>query len=272
MVFTLLKVSLPGSIANLESLVSEVIAAVAPWWVLIVAVLVVKLLVGSPKRRRSEKRALQKRTPTRRPMGARRNALQHLPREKSARERARELKGEEGELAVQSALMQNLPYEDYQTVNNVLIPNGKGGLTQIDHVVVSSFGIFVVETKNWAGWVFGAGKDKNWTVTFRDGGKSQFRNPVRQNHRHIEALSELLKLPQTDFCNLVCFVGSAKLKSGPVSEVLHGDPAEHISSFGYPKFAAEKVREILWKLLLSTQSGNPSAVAAHRKQVERSAA
>ena len=167
MLFTLLNVSLPGSIANLESLVSQVIAAVSPYWVLIVAVLVVKLLVGSPKRRRREKLALQKRTPTPRPMGARRNALPQLPREKSARERAQELKGEEGELAVQSALIQNLPYEDYQTVNNVLIPNGKGGLTQIDHVVVSSFGIFVVETKNWAGWVFGTGKDKNWTVTFR---------------------------------------------------------------------------------------------------------
>ena len=96
MLFTLLNVSLPGSIANLESLVSEVIAAVSPYWVLIVAVLVVKLLVGSPKRRRREKLALQKRTPTPRPMGARRNALPQLPREKSARERAQELKGEEG--------------------------------------------------------------------------------------------------------------------------------------------------------------------------------
>ena len=271
MVFTLLNVSLPGSIANLESLVSQVIAAVSPYWGLIVAVLVVKLLVGSPKRRRREKRALQKRMPTRRPMGARRNALPQLPREKSARERARELKGEEGELAVQSALIQNLPYEDYQTVNNVLISNGKGGLTQIDHVVVSSFGLFVVETKNYAGWIHCRGRDSEWKITF-PGRKEMRQNPVRQNDSHIQALSYLLLLSKEHFHNVVCFVGSAELKGEQLSEVLRGDPVQHIRSFSCPKFGAEKVREILWKLLLSTQSGNPSAVAAHRRQAERSAA
>ena len=261
----LLKIAPQESVLNPENLLTHIVSAVASHWQVIVGV-VAMLLVSLSKPSRKTQRAPQQRPS--RPRRPRRNALPRRETAKTANELAREVKGAEGELKVTSALIQKLPYGDYQTVNDILIPNGKGGLTQIDHVVVSSFGIFVVETKNWAGWVFGGRKDKQWKVTYRGGGEIQHHNPISQNLGHIEALSHLLELPQADFCNVVCFVGTAQFKTGPLPEVLQGDPSGHIHSFRDPKFAGEKVREILWKLLLSTQSGNPQAVAAHRMQVQ----
>ena len=266
MPFILLKIAPQESLLNLEKILPPLVSAVTSHWEVIVAVLAVMLMVSSSKRRRRAKRALPKRAL--RPIHPRRKAWPQRQTEKTASELAREAKGAEGEMMVTSALIQKLPYADYQTVNDVLIPNGKGGLTQIDHVVVSSFGIFVIETKNWAGWVFGGRKDKHWKVTYRDGGKVQHHNPISQNLGHIEALSLLLEIPQVDFCNVVCSVGTAQFKTGPMPEVLRGDPVRHIHSFRNPKFAGEKVREILWKLLLSTKSGDPRAVAAHRMQVQ----
>lgn len=37
------------------------------------------------------------------------------------------------------------------------------GMTQIDHIYISKFGIFVVETKNYKGWIYGKTHDKEWT-------------------------------------------------------------------------------------------------------------
>ena len=48
-----------------------------------------------------------------------------------------------------------LPPEDYKTVNDVMLPTVDGATTQVDHVVVSRYGIFVIETKDYGGWIFG---------------------------------------------------------------------------------------------------------------------
>ena len=56
--------------------------------------------------------------------------------------------------------------------------------TQIDHIVISQWGIFVIETKTYSGWVFGDAKSAQWTVShFRR--KDRFQNPLRQNYKHI---------------------------------------------------------------------------------------
>lgn len=57
-----------------------------------------------------------------------------------------------------SGILQSLP-DEYRKINGVIIPN-KNGTTQIDHIVVSRYGIFVIETKNYSGWIFGADNSK----------------------------------------------------------------------------------------------------------------
>ena len=71
-------------------------------------------------------------------------------------------KGVLGEGLVNFFAWLRLPKDTYHRVHNVTLPT-PDGTTQIDHVLVSRFGIFVVETKNMRGWIFGAEDQAQWT-------------------------------------------------------------------------------------------------------------
>ena len=77
--------------------------------------------------------------------------------------------------------------EEYRIFNDIYVPKQDGQLTQVDHVVVSKYGVFVIETKNYSGWIFGSEKQKNWTQTIYKK-KTRFYNPILQNNTHIKAL------------------------------------------------------------------------------------
>lgn len=97
-------------------------------------------------------------------------------------------------------------------MNDVLLRSSKGLTSQIDHLVLSEYGIFVIETKNYKGWIFGNEKAENWMqVIFKE--KHQFRNPVKQNWSHIYALKSVLSdFPCAKYFPIVVFSGSATLK------------------------------------------------------------
>ncbi|EIA1300435.1 NERD domain-containing protein, partial [Vibrio vulnificus] len=97
--------------------------------------------------------------------------------------KSRWFKGVFGEFLVNKLLSQ-LPDSDYTLVRNVTLPTDDG-TTQIDHIVVSRFGIFVVETKNMKGWIFGSKSQKQWTQkVYRH--SSKFQNPLHQNYKHVK--------------------------------------------------------------------------------------
>ena len=52
----------------------------------------------------------------------------------------------------------------YRRFHDVIIPS-KNGTTQIDHLLVSPYGLFIVETKNRKGWIFGSENQPKWTQT-----------------------------------------------------------------------------------------------------------
>ncbi len=114
------------------------------------------------------------------------------------------LVGRRGERIVSRKLFELNP-EKYTTLNNLLVVSqGSVGTTQIDHVVVSSFGIFVIETKNHAGWIFGNAYQRHWTqVIYRY--KKKFFNPLRQNYGHIRAIEQLVR-PHYSHIPIVGFV------------------------------------------------------------------
>lgn len=64
-----------------------------------------------------------------------------------------------------------LDKEIYHRINNVTLPKNNGMTTQIDHIIVSVFGIFVIETKNYKGWIFGNEKQEKWTQVIKGGKK-----------------------------------------------------------------------------------------------------
>ena len=133
-------------------------------------------------------------------------------------------KGKAGENAV-SQILRSLP-EEYLVIDNVIIPDqvtdpNKKYTTQIDHVVVSPFGIFVIETKNYSGWIFGNEKSKKWKQTFRTTEAQYLYNPIKQNWGHIYALAENLHLNSGVFKPIIVFSDDCELHISSTTPVVY---------------------------------------------------
>ena len=113
---------------------------------------------------------------------------------------------------------------------------------------VSVFGVFVVETKNMNGWIYGRAQNREWTQVFPGGQKYRFRNPLRQNYGHVKAVVDALTkmgLPRGVVKSVVVFVGEAELKSEMPENVTVGfDAARYIRSFQNRILTEGQVAEI----------------------------
>lgn len=120
-------------------------------------------------------------------------------------------KGVFGEFQVNLLIKLFLNKQTYHLIKNVTLPT-KDGTTQIDHIVVSKFGIFIVETKNMKGWIFGQPNQKNWTQKiFRH--SSKFQNPLHQNYKHIKTIEECLSINQESLFSVIIFIGDSTFKT-----------------------------------------------------------
>lgn len=122
---------------------------------------------------------------------------------------APKIKGWLGEAAV-AGVLSALPAHEYRVLHNVMLRT-KRGTSQIDHIVVSVYGIFVIETKNYKGWITGSEYGDQWTENIY-GKKYRFYNPLKQNYGHVKVLQQLLELPETSFIPIVVFSRRAELK------------------------------------------------------------
>lgn len=143
--------------------------------------------------------------------------------------KTRWFKGVIGEFIV-NLFLSFLPKEKYNIIKNVTLPT-EDGTTQIDHIIVSEFGIFVVETKNMKGWIYGTEKQKQWTQKiFKNSFK--FQNPLHQNYKHIKTLETILALPLDVFHSVIVFVGDSTFKNKMPDNVLYGrNCIKYICSF-----------------------------------------
>jgi hypothetical protein len=118
----------------------------------------------------------------------------------------------EGESIVRNIILADFKSPNYHLMNNITIAF-QDGTTQIDHILISTKGIFVIETKNYSGWIFADEKSRQWTrVHFRK--KNQFQNPLRQNYKHQKAVQGLLDfLPKEYIHSIVVFTGDAEFKT-----------------------------------------------------------
>lgn len=120
-----------------------------------------------------------------------------------------EWKGKYSEKLVYRKML-NLP-DEYTIFNNLLFENN-GYSTQIDHLVVSQYGVFVIETKGYKGWILGGEYSEKWTQNIY-GNKFEFYNPIKQNDGHVRFLRHLLKSSvDIPFIPIVVFNNDAVLK------------------------------------------------------------
>ena len=147
-------------------------------------------------------------------------------------------KGILGETVVNIATWLKLEKDVYHRLNNITLPLAKGGSTQIDHIIVSKYGVFVIETKNYKGWIYGNEKQKQWTQAFPNGSKFKFQNPLRQNYLHIKTLAELLELEMSYFHSMIAFIGECELKT-------RDELPAHVLKGGIITYIKSKQNEIL---------------------------
>ncbi len=156
-------------------------------------------------------------------------------------------KGKAGEQAVRDVLKKLNPTE-YQCLHDVLVRKSDGTTSQIDHVVVSLFGIFVIETKNYRGWIFGQESSQWWTQTIYRR-KEKFFNPIWQNKGHVKALCQVLGNTEDQYLPIVAFSNRADLKVNSRSEVIHiRNLINTIQRYRQPIMTSAQVSDMVSKL------------------------
>ena len=156
-------------------------------------------------------------------------------------------KGLFGEALVRLAARLWLPSDTYHAIHDVTLPT-PDGTTQIDHIFVSRFGIFVVETKNMKGWVFGNENQAQWTQTlFKQSFK--FQNPLRQNYKHVKALESMLNLPPGTIHSVVVFAGDSTFKTPMPANVTSGRGyIAYIKSFCEPVLSEYEIQRVVSRI------------------------
>lgn len=174
------------------------------------------------------------------------------------------VKGYLGELLVRYFAYLYLNEQTYRRLHNITLDT-PDGTTQIDHVFVSVYGIFVLETKNMNGWIFGSEKQPQWTQklykrTFK------FQNPLRQNYKHLKALETTLGVNAEHLHSVITFVGDSTFKTQMPANVTQGSKfIRYIKSFNQPVFTEADVNAMLQTL----QTGRRAPTrATHREHVQ----
>jgi hypothetical protein len=174
-----------------------------------------------------------------------------------------------GEALISKAIQANFSPPDFHLLNHITLQL-KDGTTQVDHILVSKFGVFVMETKDFKGWIFGNPKQATWTqVVF--GCKFRFQNPIFQNMRHVQAVEKLLDfLPSGAIKSVVVFVGKAKFKTDKpagvfsIAELIKylQDHAEEVMSLNRVQFCVGRLETT--RLAITGQTD-----LAHLQSLER---
>ncbi|NRA99250.1 MAG: NERD domain-containing protein [Rhodobacteraceae bacterium] len=129
--------------------------------------------------------------------------------------------GARGERKVHNTLTSVLDASEYRVLSDLILPIS-GGTTQLDHLVLSRYGIFVIETKNFSGWIFGDADQKRWTQVQKGGKKRRFQNPLHQNYAHVKAVEGILGIDRKYLHSFVVFTGSAEPKTPMPENVAWG--------------------------------------------------
>lgn len=129
-------------------------------------------------------------------------------------------KGDIGELAV-AYMLRDLDKEKYRIIHDIKLKNvgGSTSTTQIDHIVISTYGIFIIETKAYKGKIYGKENSQTWTQ-YLSNQKNNFMNPIFQNYAHIKAIESILEdsYPEMTYNSIIAFSGEANIDSIEVTK------------------------------------------------------
>ena len=102
------------------------------------------------------------------------------------------MRGKIGELKISLLLKSITKKYKGLVINDVIILDENNKSSQIDHVLFHTSGIYVIETKNYSGRIYGSEKQKEWTQVLAYGNrKNKLYNPLFQNYTHLVRLEKV---------------------------------------------------------------------------------
>lgn len=230
--------------------------------IVLVLVLLIFLLTGKKKKTYRTK-PTYRRTSLRRDVLYLRGGRLSWEEAKSAEE-----KGAEGEWFVATAELGRLPGDLFSVFNDILVP-APDGTSQIDHVVAADQGIFVIETKNYQGTIYGNEKSSEW-YQFLGSKQYPFHNPLHQNYGHVKALSQAIQLPETCFISIVVFPNQTKLNIEARDSVLHTyELADYIRNYTANSLLTEKQTALACERLKELADHDPVMKREHVDNVKK---
>lgn len=188
--------------------------------------------------------------------------------------------GEEFEEQVEKRLAK-LEKAGGKVIRNCYLRWNNASTTQIDDILIFRSGIYVIECKDYSGWIFGDGSHENWTQTLPcgyDGDyvKTSFYNPVKQNQTHIKCIRQKLQNDSSiPIHNIVVFgdsctfkamentCGAHVIKSGRLYETIYRIEQETGSVL------SEADIERIYTRLMKDVEENPDLEDEHIRNVER---
>jgi hypothetical protein len=124
----------------------------------------------------------------------------------------------------------------YHLIKNVTLPAGGGSSTRIDYIIVSRYGLFVIETKNMKGLISGGENQKVWMQqTYKS--RHKFQNPLHQNHERTKILQARLGLESDKVFSIVVFIGNTVFATRMPDNVTYGS--------GYIRYIKSKTKLLL---------------------------
>jgi len=144
-------------------------------------------------------------------------------------------KGMMGEFIINVFATWKFDKDVYHLIKNVTLPT-EDGTTQIDHIIVSIYGVFVVETKNLRGWIFGSQNQKTWTQKIYKH-TNKFQNPLHQNYKHTKTVASLLQLEDNQVNSVIVFIGDSEFKTPVPDNVTYG--------MGYIRYIQSKTEAVI---------------------------
>ncbi len=158
-------------------------------------------------------------------------------------------KGEYGENSIIKVLNKYLTNHKGYLINDVIINNLKGSTSQIDHILFTSYGIFVIETKNLSGFIYGSYHDNYWTQVLGYETKNKIYNPIRQNKTHCSRISGILNQKDNIYSCIVLVQNNTRhIKN--CDNIVHKrrELLKYLNSFNDVVFNDNKIKEMYEKI------------------------
>ena len=162
-----------------------------------------------------------------------------------------------------------------RTLRNLYVPKDNGETSEIDLVYITQKGIFVFESKNYSGWIFGDEASQYWTVSLPNGQKNRFYNPIKQNRTHLKWLGAFVGA-EIPLFSIVVFSERCELKKVTVESadifVIQRDrtyaTVRKIWDSSPDVLSGDEVEALAQKLAPLTNA-DEALKAAHVEQIER---